>query len=353
MKNKKGFTLVELLGVIVILSMIVLVTVPALISTLKGSEEKQIEEFEKSVYLAAESYFQMNSELYPQLGSSGAKAYVPISTLIEEGFIKDTLVDPRTNEKIDSSASILAIQNADGTFKYSFTETNLSYQAYEQSGLVLMYDGIQKMDGNKLEDLSPRGYHGVMVGLTSTSGWQGNRIKFDGIDDQVKQVVPVVGDFTIEIVVGNSIGALNSSKYGAVFSINDWSSTGDYPSILMFYDARTSQTIQFRTLVPANDTQAYAEKTISTTNISALRARNTFTFVKTGNSIKVYFNNTLIGSTTDSSFLHRFDMTTMNLNIGSWVNYYTYFDLYNIRIYNKALTEEERVANYQLDSSRF
>lgn len=353
MKNKKGFTLVELLGVIVILSMIVLVTLPALITTLTNSEERQIEEFEKSVYLAAESYFQMNSELFPQLSISGGKAYVPISTLIEEGYIKDTLVDPRTKEKIDSSASILAVLNSEGLLDYSFTKLNLSYQGYEQAGLILMYDGIQKMIGDKVEDLSPRGYHGVMLGLDSSSGWQGNRIKFDGIDDLVKQVVPVVGDFTIEVVVGNSIGALNSSHYGSVFTINDWDANGVYPSMMLFYDARSTQVLQFRTLVPANGSQESAEKTISTTNMTALKLRNTFTFIKTGSAIKVYFNNVLVGSLSESSFINRFDMTTLRLNIGSWANYYTYFDLYNIRIYNKALTEEERVANYQLDTSRF
>lgn len=354
MKNKKGFTLVELLGVIVILSMIVLVTVPALITTINNSEAKRVEEFDKTIQLAAESYFQINSDSFPQLNSTGGKAFVPVSTLIEEGYLKETTIDPHTNEKINKGASIQALLNPDGTVTYTFVELNLSYQGYEQTGLILMYDGLQRMFGNKVEDLSPRGYHGVMLGLDDASGWQGNRIKFDGVDDRINQVVPITGDFTVEVVVGNDIGALNAEHYGSIFIANEWNSTTEtHPSLQLFYDGRTTPKLSFRALVPKTATQEYAENYISNTNITALRSRNTFTFIKTGSSLKAYFNNTLVGSLTNTAFINRFNVRSLNLSIGTWGQYYTYFDLYSFRIYNIALTEEQRISNYQLDISRF
>ena len=354
MKSRKGFTLVELLGVIVILSMIVLVTVPALITTLTNSEEKAKEEFEKTMFLAAETYFQKHSELFPQLYESNGKAYVQIRTLIEEGYLKETLIDPNTDQQVDQSTSVQAVLNSDGTFKYSFQTLNLSYQGYEQTGLVLMYDGLQKVYGSKLEDLSPRGYDGVLRGIDSASGWQGNRIRFDGQNDNLEQVVPVTGDFTFEIVLGNDIGSLNLENFGGIFSVNKW--TGDitdYPSLMLFYDARSTRTLSFRALVPATESQAYKEVTLGTTLLTALKAKNTFTFVKAGNTLKVYFNNSLVGSNTDTSFINRFTMTTMNLKLGAWENTYTYFDLYAFRIYNTALSAEQIKSNYELDRTRF
>ena len=48
MSYKKGFTLVELLGVFVILSIIVLVTFPYATGLLKNTKDREYERFEKS-----------------------------------------------------------------------------------------------------------------------------------------------------------------------------------------------------------------------------------------------------------------------------------------------------------------
>ena len=52
----KGFTLVELLAVLFILSVITIVAVPNVITTNQKSKEKDIAEFKKTVENAAEVY---------------------------------------------------------------------------------------------------------------------------------------------------------------------------------------------------------------------------------------------------------------------------------------------------------
>ena len=61
---KKGFTLVELLGVFAIMSMIVLIAVPSVTNMLKQSEQDQYANFENDIFLAAEAYLSSNSDIY-------------------------------------------------------------------------------------------------------------------------------------------------------------------------------------------------------------------------------------------------------------------------------------------------
>ena len=58
--NKKGFTLAELIGVIVVLSLICLITVPAIASVLKTNKKSLCETQLKNVLAAAKSYVSEN-----------------------------------------------------------------------------------------------------------------------------------------------------------------------------------------------------------------------------------------------------------------------------------------------------
>ncbi len=56
MKNKKGFTLVELLAVVVILGLIILVTIPAVNRFILNSKEKAFSFAQESMETAAKNY---------------------------------------------------------------------------------------------------------------------------------------------------------------------------------------------------------------------------------------------------------------------------------------------------------
>lgn len=53
---KKGFTLVELIGVIAVLGIILLVTIPTLTSTLRSNSDQKYENTLQDIYLATEQY---------------------------------------------------------------------------------------------------------------------------------------------------------------------------------------------------------------------------------------------------------------------------------------------------------
>ena len=84
--NRKGFTLVELLAVIVILAIIALITTVVVINIIETVKIRKYKVEEKSLEKAAELYY-TNSQIFP------FQDEISLNTLVEKGFInsvKDT-----------------------------------------------------------------------------------------------------------------------------------------------------------------------------------------------------------------------------------------------------------------------
>lgn len=100
MKNKRGFTLVELLAVVTLLAAIILVSVPSIINVLRKSEEKDYKEFESAIKRAAELYVERNRDLYPELNNVGGTVNISTNTLITEEYLKQDLENPNDNTPV-------------------------------------------------------------------------------------------------------------------------------------------------------------------------------------------------------------------------------------------------------------
>lgn len=85
MKNK-GYTLVELLAVFVILGIIIMISVPAITGVINSSKDKAYDEQIKILENAARTYMSENSALLPD---SGSFYNVKISDLKDSGLISD------------------------------------------------------------------------------------------------------------------------------------------------------------------------------------------------------------------------------------------------------------------------
>lgn len=91
MKNK-GFTLIELIGSIVILSVIALVAFPAILGLLTSSQEKIDESKKQFVQRAAKEYVEDNINNYPRKTTEPSKN-IKVKDLIEQGYIKEKTID--------------------------------------------------------------------------------------------------------------------------------------------------------------------------------------------------------------------------------------------------------------------
>lgn len=107
--NKKGFTLAELIGVIVVLSLICLITVPAIASVLKTNKKSLCETQLSNILAAAKSYVSENLLSMPI--KDGDYKIITIGDLIENGFIEDNIQNPVTKEEIDPEIEITIKKN--------------------------------------------------------------------------------------------------------------------------------------------------------------------------------------------------------------------------------------------------
>jgi len=97
MKKKYGFTLVELMAVLVVLGLLLLMSVPSITGTLQKSKERKKEEYEKSLCTALKSYYEIERD------ETGNKFSLPlsvkISELINKEYIKKNQVKEEDRDK--------------------------------------------------------------------------------------------------------------------------------------------------------------------------------------------------------------------------------------------------------------
>ena len=114
--NNKGFTMVEVLGVVTILVIISLFTFP-IISSLTNDTTSKNKQFLDSLYQAAETYLEMNYERF----KNNEISYISASKLIEEGLLSNNLINPNTNKRvIDEDGVVEATRDVDNSFKYNY-----------------------------------------------------------------------------------------------------------------------------------------------------------------------------------------------------------------------------------------
>ena len=101
---KKGFTLVELLAVIIILGILGLIVVPLVNETIKEQKEKLYNRQMETIESSAEGWSTKNSD---KLVEDGTSIYVSITTLVQDGYLKNSdIKDPRNNKQMLGCVSI-------------------------------------------------------------------------------------------------------------------------------------------------------------------------------------------------------------------------------------------------------
>lgn len=118
---KKGFTLVELLGVIVILGIIGLIVTPLVLGTINDSEENVNEMQVETIKRAAKNY--ANAHIYTldcDNGKTSCTIYVTVGDLKKEGYLEDKdIVDATTDKAISDSTRVgIVINNGKFSYKY-------------------------------------------------------------------------------------------------------------------------------------------------------------------------------------------------------------------------------------------
>ena len=206
---KKGFTLIELMAVVVIISLVCLLTFPNIVNQIKKSKDANKDNVEKVVISAAKRYVNDNIDKYNEEGDY----CISVQALIDNDYLKEDIVNTEDNDITDYSVSLKISNN----YNYVLVE-ECSQMNYIKEGLILYLDGINNTKNGHLdnidywEDLS--GYNNEIntknLKFTSNSAVFSRNTKEDGV---VVNGIKYTKNMTFEIMYKtNSSGFLIDSR---------------------------------------------------------------------------------------------------------------------------------------------
>ena len=108
---KKGFTLAELLGVIVVLALISLITVPAVSDILKNNKKKLCETQLQNIKLAAQNYGADHFYDLPVESGDDYSIKISLGDLTSNGYIDKEIRNPVTKQNfIETGSNLVEIK---------------------------------------------------------------------------------------------------------------------------------------------------------------------------------------------------------------------------------------------------
>ena len=130
--RKRGFTLTEVLGVIVILGLITLIVFPNVNKSIKSSKQKL---YDQQIALIEENARKWGVEHTAELPDSGSY-YLELNDLVLGGYVSQAeLKDPR-NEKPIKGCIVISYDPAYNQYKYLYTEVSCDEQKPEEYPLL-------------------------------------------------------------------------------------------------------------------------------------------------------------------------------------------------------------------------
>ena len=118
---KKGFTLIELMAILVLLSIIALITTPIVFSDLKESKSTIYNAQIKQIEKGAQEWAAKNSRDLP---SENESINLTLGGLINEGYVDKDIVDP-TNKNPFPNCMYIEITNKNNNYHYKVLDDKL------------------------------------------------------------------------------------------------------------------------------------------------------------------------------------------------------------------------------------
>ena len=119
--KRKGFTLVELLAVIVILGLLIAIISPVVKNLLNDSKESLSKQQKDMIITASKKYMIDHSELLPE---DDNRAIVYMDNLVNDGVIdNDKIIDPKTHEEINGCV-VVSYNNEYNQYDYNYSSND-------------------------------------------------------------------------------------------------------------------------------------------------------------------------------------------------------------------------------------
>lgn len=116
MKRKNGFTLVEMLAVIILIAIISAIATVAITRTLKNAKKSTYKMIEKNLQSATETYLTDNSALIPPITTPNLSSVtVTLSTLISNEYLPPVKDPDKKDSTCDATLSTIIVTRNNNT----------------------------------------------------------------------------------------------------------------------------------------------------------------------------------------------------------------------------------------------
>ena len=115
MKNKKAFTLVELIAVVIIIAIISLLVIPSIVGLIKDKEDEMSETFQKIISSSADLYMSENQNKYVNV--NGNNYCILLQDILDKGFLTPPIIDPVTKNEYNPN-SFIQVKIENGKYNY-------------------------------------------------------------------------------------------------------------------------------------------------------------------------------------------------------------------------------------------
>ncbi|MBR5662027.1 MAG: prepilin-type N-terminal cleavage/methylation domain-containing protein [Bacilli bacterium] len=120
--NKKGFTLIEIIAVIVIIALVTTIVILNFDNSLNKNNNKKEEAFVTDLEKAACVYIDLkDNAIFKNTCYSLGTCTVTVDQLITNGILSSDMKDPSTNQNIDKNLTVSITWDSDGTKTCTFT----------------------------------------------------------------------------------------------------------------------------------------------------------------------------------------------------------------------------------------
>ena len=143
MRKRKGFTLVELLAVIVILAIVLIIAVPGVLSSINKTKNNAYESQLKIIKEAAKNYIVGERSSVVWEGTDPAVTIVSLTRMKEYGYLDKKIVDPRDQSELKHLA-VEVKKDASNSISYEIIETTtdeIELPHITDALLPIVYDG--------------------------------------------------------------------------------------------------------------------------------------------------------------------------------------------------------------------
>ncbi|HHT37877.1 MAG TPA: type II secretion system protein [Mollicutes bacterium] len=124
--NKKGFTLIEVLSVIIILGVLSVITVPMIIGNIEETKKVAYEQLLENIEQTTQLYIRKNKDSIEGIKTVNNEVTISLQDLVDKEGLKTPVIDPKTEKEISLTTTVLILVKPKG--KYEVTVGPFIYE---------------------------------------------------------------------------------------------------------------------------------------------------------------------------------------------------------------------------------